>query len=96
MSKALIEKLYADYYKTQQITLAEYLIGKDQFNPEVVDQISIYFAQQDDRWYCSDCLEDGGCDMPTTNPCPTGCGRCYCDDCKTKREETCLCGGDLN
>lgn len=94
-----VKVLYDEYQGVENSpahpTLANFLKEKNLLNPKVIDEISIHCAKEDDMWYCSDCLEDGGYDMPTTNPCTGACYRSYCDECRKKRNDLCKCGDSL-
>lgn len=61
----------------------------------IIEEISMFIAQDRDQWLCSSCLADGGYDTPDLNVCSNACGRSYCDPCAKINEYWCSCGKKL-
>lgn len=80
--------------------LIDHLSKAGLYNQEaeiLIDEISRFFSESIDQWFCSDCLLDGGVDMPDeTTPCPGGCGRSYCKECLRFRKNVCACECEID
>jgi hypothetical protein len=80
--------------------LKEFLEKKDiSYTPElqkVIEELTIFCAENRDEWLCSLCLTYGGRDCPDLIICSKGCYRSYCLSCITHLQWKCGCGDEID